>query len=133
MMTIARDGKEGKLVNLSTVAERTSISRRYLEQIVMPLKSANLLTGMSGKRGGYRLARPAEEITIGEIIQASIGPINIVNCANDPDLCDKADCCECRPLYIMINKKIVEALNEFSLADLADPKWADMIGDEIQN
>lgn len=133
MIQITRKGKNGHPVNLSEIAEKTSISRRYLEQVVIPLKSASLVKGMSGKNGGYVLARPAEEITIGDIVQAAIGPINIVECAEDPKSCMKADACECRPLYSLLNQKIVDALNDFTLSDLSDPKWEKKINEEIES
>ncbi len=120
MIQIARNSKEGQPVSLNVIAEQTSVSKRYLEQLVIPLKTAGLIRGISGKNGGYVLARPSDNIRIGEVVQAAIGPINIVNCVNEPDLCLKAELCECRPLYTLINEKIVDAMNEFSLADLAD-------------
>jgi Rrf2 family protein len=124
MIQIARNDKDDKPVKLNDISSRTSISRRYLEQVVIPLRNANLITGMSGKNGGYRLAKPARDIRVGDIVQAAIGPINVVNCANNPDSCSKAEECECRPLYVMLNKKIVGALNELTLRDLSDREWA---------
>ena len=135
MIEIARNsnGNNGDPINLNVVSNQTSISRRYLEQVVIPLRSAALIRGMSGKNGGYRLARPADEIKVGDIIQAAIGKINIVKCIHDPDSCLKTDVCECRPLYYLINRKIVEAINEFTLADLAGEKWADRIKTELES
>lgn len=104
-----------------------------IEQIIIPLRNAGIVTGISGKKGGYVLAKCAEEISAGDIVQTAIGPINIVNCANKPETCENADRCECRPLYIMLNKKIVETLNEFSLSDLADPKWTEKICSELED
>jgi Rrf2 family protein len=122
MIQIARSTRDGKPVNLNDIAGKTGVSRRYLEQVVIPLKNANLLKGMSGKDGGYFTAKSAEEIKVGDIVQAAIGPINIVNCVNDRESCMKVEWCECRPLYLLLNKKITDALNEFTLADLADHK-----------
>ena len=135
MIEIARNsnGNNGDPINLNAVSNQTSISRRYLEQVVIPLRSASLIRGMSGKNGGYRLARPADEIKVGDIIQAAIGKINIVNCVGDPSLCLKTDVCECRPLYSLINRKIIEAMNEFTLADLVDKKWGDRIKTELES
>jgi len=88
---------------------------------------------MSGKEGGYVLAKPAEDIKVGDIIEAAIGPINIVDCVNDPESCMKVGWCECRPLYVLLNRKITDALNEFTLADLADKNWAEMIEKELDS
>lgn len=120
MMVLAREGKGERPVNLGVVAERTAISRPYLEQVVMSLKSAGLLRAISGKNGGHLLARPAKSIRLSEIVEAAIGPINIVECVGDPDSCMKAAGCDCRGLYALINRRVRETFASFTLADLAD-------------
>lgn len=132
MIQIARDGEGNKPVKLSAIAEKTSVSRRYLEQLVIPLKNASLIKGVSGKEGGYVLGRAAREIRIGEIVQASIGPINVVDCVNDPDSCLKVEWCECRPLYVLLNRKITEALNDFTLADMAEHRIEQLVSKELE-
>ena len=119
MVEIAKQSKGGKNVSLSQVAESTDISRKYLEQLAIGLKNASLITGTSGKGGGYVLARPSEEIRIGQIVEAAIGPVNIVECVLEPDTCVAVDDCNCRRIYKRINERIVEVLDDYSLADLA--------------
>jgi Rrf2 family protein len=119
MLDIARFGSEESPVSLSTVAERGDISRGYLEQLALGLRNANLLKAVAGRYGGYRLARPASEITLGRIIEAAIGPINLVECVANPDDCLRSEGCECRQLYALINRRITEVLDEYTLADLA--------------
>ena len=99
------------------------MSRRYLEQLAIVLKSASLIIGKSGKAGGYMLARPASEIMVDQIVEAAIGPINIVECVGQPELCTLSNECECRWLYERINQRVTNALSEFSLAELADKYW----------
>jgi len=120
-------------VSLARVSESTHISRKYLEQVVMSLKNASLLRGVSGKRGGYVLARPPEKITAGEVIEAMIGPINIVDCVGMPESCLKIGVCECREVYVMMNRGIVSALNSFTLKGLAqmNKDHGDCAGDEV--
>lgn len=120
MIQIARNSKADEPLSLTEIAKSTSVSKRYLEQLVIPLKSASLIKGVSGKEGGYLLAKSADYIRVGDIIEASIGPINIVDCVDDPDYCMKAEWCECRPLYAMLNQRIKDAFNSFTLADLAE-------------
>jgi Rrf2 family protein len=120
MLELARAGNGKGPVNLKIISEKTSVSRRYLEQVMIPLKNADLVKGVSGKNGGFVLAKPADQIKVGDIIESAIGKINIVDCVKDPDTCMKTEWCECRPLYLLINSKIVEAMNEFTLADLSD-------------
>jgi len=131
MTVVARETKDGIPINLAEVANRTALSKRYLEQVAISLKNAGLLKGVSGKKGGHLLARPAEDIRLGEIIEASIGTINIVDCVADPDSCMMLDGCECRSLYVLINRRIKETFNAFTLADLAEHRVDTMIKREL--
>jgi len=131
MIVIARQSNGGKPVALDQVARATQISKRYLEQLAIALKNAMLLRGVSGKAGGYLLVRPAGEIKIGQIIEAAIGPINIVDCVRDPTVCLMVDVCECRLIYVLLNCRITQVLNEFSLADLADQDRLKRISREL--
>ena len=131
MMVVAREGDDSTPINLGIVSERTSISRRYLEQVAISLKNANLLRAVSGKKGGHLLTRPAKDILLGEIIEAAIGPINIVECVGDPESCMVLEGCECRSLYVLINQQIRGAFNKYTLADLADHKMAKSVAKEL--
>jgi len=110
-------------VSLASVSERTGISHGYLEQVAVALRSAGLVRGVAGRHGGYKLALPSREISIRRIIEATIGPICVVDCIDEPEACLRSDFCECRVVYALINQRIGEVLDEFSLADLADPTW----------
>jgi Rrf2 family protein len=107
-------------VSLGDVAEHTRISKRYLDQVAIGLKTSSLIRSMRGRAGGYQLGRPAEEISVGQIIEAAIGPINVVECVQRPDTCLKSEYCECRWVYERINDEIVKLLKGMSLAELAD-------------
>jgi len=110
------------------VAQRTGISRRYLEQLIGALRNATLVESVRGRNGGYFLARPPETIKVGQIIEAVNGPIQIVDCITRPELCLIADNCECRLIYQNINAQIIKALNDYSLADLASGLWFEKVG-----
>ena len=119
MVEIAQKTNGDENVSLSQVAESSDLPRRYLEQLAIGLKNASLITGMSGKAGGYVLAKSPSSIRVGQIVEAVIGPINIVDCVLSPEMCLKADFCDCRWIYRHINERITEVLNDYSLADLA--------------
>ncbi len=123
MLDLTRHGGQETPVSLASVSERTGISHGYLEQVAIALRSARLVRGVAGRHGGYKLAKSASDISIRQIIEASIGPICVVDCIDEPEACLRADYCECRVVYSMINQRIGEVLDEFTLADLADPKW----------
>lgn len=134
MLEFARSGGEHEPVSLTAVAERTDLSRGYLEQLALALRHARLLRGVAGRYGGYLLASPASEITVGEVIEASIGPVCVVDCVEDPSSCPRADYCECRVVYRLINNRIAEVLDEYTLADLLDPSWVRSHGGlELEN
>ena len=118
MLDIARHGDDGRPVSLALVSERTGISRSYLEQLAQSLRTARLVRGTAGRYGGYRIARPADEISVGQIIEAAIGPVCVVDCIDDPEGCPRSEYCECRPVYDLINRRVSEVLDEFTLADL---------------
>ena len=119
MVVFARHSDGEEVVSLNEVAKTANVSRRYLEQLVIGLKTRGLVRGKSGKGGGYLLAKPADEITIRDIVESAIGPINIVDCVRQPDECLKADFCECRTLYELINNKITDVMDSVTLSDLA--------------
>ena len=123
MLDVTRHGGEVKPVSLASVSERTGISHGYHEQVALALRGAGLVRGVAGRHGGYKLAMPSRDISIRRIIEATIGPICVVDCVDEPEACLRAEFCECRVVYALINQRIGEVLDEFSLADLADPKW----------
>lgn len=131
MLDIARHGGEETPVSLASVSERTGISHGYLEQVALALRGARLVRGIAGRHGGYKLAVPASDITIRQIIEATIGPVCVVDCIDEPDGCPRADYCECRVVYALINQRIGEVLEEFTLADLADPSWMRETGEAL--
>lgn len=123
MLDVARHGSGAEPVSLAAVAERTGLSRGYLEQLAMALRNARLVRGVSGRHGGYKLTTAPSEITLGRIVEAAIGPIYLVDCLEDPSTCPRAEYCECRVVYALINRRISDVLEEYTLADLIDPRW----------
>jgi len=119
MIEIARATHVDQPVSLERVARRTGISRRYLEQLTRCLRETELVISIRGRSGGYLLARSAEDIKVGQIVEAVIGPINIVDCVMRPEQCLIADVCECREIYKAINERVLQAMNDYSLAQLA--------------
>ncbi len=121
MIEVARSSKSAN-VSLAEVAGRTKISRRYLDQVAMSLRNAALIRGQSGKGGGYQLTKPAANVSVGQIVEAAMGPVNVVECVGRPGTCTKSDRCECRWLYALINRRITDVLEEISLEELANKR-----------
>lgn len=123
MVELARLQKTENLVQLKRIARITGLSNNYLGQLAISLKDDGLLIGVSGKNGGYKLARMPEDITLRQIIRAVQGPILATDCVTNPDLCLNAEFCEARTIWVLVSEKIQEVLEEFTLADLIDKNW----------
>ncbi len=131
MVAIAEKYDGDHAISLADVSKKTSISRRYLEQLAISLKKASLIVGISGKGGGYKLTRPAVKISLGQVVEAAIGPINIVDCVLNPQSCLKSDYCECRWVYQTINERVVGVLDELFLDDLVTHSRSGLLGTKL--
>ena len=108
MIYIAAFGDEEGKIALREVSEREKISLKYLEQLVRPLMHAELLRSVRGKGGGYVLARPADEITAGDILRAAEGTTATVACDGLDDYVDGvtlADLARVPEIHLDIERK----------------------------
>jgi len=119
-LEVHRRGEIGKPVRLSEVARVTNISRRFLEQLAMALKSHSILRGICGRNGGYVLGREADDITIGDVIRAVTGPIELASCNEEPSDCMAAEFCESRVIWKLLEQRVNDVLDEYSIADVLD-------------
>ncbi|MGI6359257.1 MAG: RrF2 family transcriptional regulator [Bacillota bacterium] len=108
-------------IPLRRVAQLEDISEQYLEQIFVDLRKHKLVTGVRGAAGGYRLGRPAAEITAGDILRAVEGPIAPVECVrhNQSGACERANVCVTRELWMRLRDSMSAVLDHTTLADLA--------------
>lgn len=118
MIELARLQGNGRLIQLHRIAKITGLSNNYLAQLAISLKDDGLIIGVSGKKGGYQLARSPEKINVGEIIKAVQGPIYVTECVVNPDICLNAEFCEGRAIWGILTHRIKQTLEEFTLADL---------------
>lgn len=133
MLDISRHTKDDKPIHLSEIARRNNLSKGYLEQLVVSLKNAQLIRSFSGRSGGYRLVKPPEQITLLEIFQAIMGPINLVECVGHPEECIRSDFCECRILWELLHLRITNVLADYSLRDLTDKEGIRRMLEELQD
>ena len=110
---------EDHYIPLKDIADRQGISKKYLEIIVRDLVNGKLVTGISGKGGGYRLSRKPEDIPVGEIIELTEGTMSSVACLeNGAEPCPRADMCETLPMWKEYNKLIHDFFYSKRLSDL---------------
>ncbi|MFH1531682.1 MAG: Rrf2 family transcriptional regulator [Pseudomonadota bacterium] len=120
LLEVFRMGGMEKPVQLSRIAEKSGISRRFLEQVALALRASSLIRGVSGRKGGYLLAKPPSEITMREIVASASGPIRLAECVDHPTACSRSDRCACRTLWCLMQRRLNDILGEITLDLLAD-------------
>ncbi len=109
----------GSYIPLKDIAARQGISKKYLEIIVKEMVAGGLLTGVSGKGGGYRLCRKPEEYPIGEIIELMEGSLATVACLEDgASPCPRAAECPTLPLWAEYDRMTHDYFYGKHLSDL---------------
>ncbi len=127
------------VVPLAEIAEHDGMPLAYLEHLVARLRKAGLLDSRRGSRGGYMLARPADQITMAEVVEALEGSIAPIECISQgPDgtiVCsresDPAHVCPTKLLWTRVRLAIVSTLMQTTLADLLLPTPGDHKEDPI--
>lgn len=112
-------------VRIKEVASCQDISAKYLEQIMIVLKSFGFVDSMRGPRGGYTLARDPKEITVGSIIRAMEGDLSIDCVVSEGGSCDRSANCKAYILWSMIDKSVSEIVDKVTLYDMAQWKVDD--------
>jgi Rrf2 family protein len=105
-------------VNAKRIAEEFSIPQELLAKILQRLAKQRLIMSHNGPKGGYVLTRRPTEITLGEVIRALEGPINIVSCLEESSECPQMERCSLRRPVKKIQAAITQLLDTMSLAEL---------------
>ena len=112
------------LVQLSELAQSEKIPVKFLEQILLALKQGGFLESVRGKYGGYRLARPPEEIFAGQIVRYLDGPLAPIGCVSQTayERCSCPDEAHCglRMLMLDVRNAIANILDRYTLANVAE-------------
>ena len=126
MVRLAELAPEGERATTAWLAEREQLPRKYLEQVLRDLKQAGLVTSRPGPQGGSRLARPAEEISVGEVVRALDGELQPGHCFEEAHGIDEADCpgcwgmttCSMREIWLELGAAMSRVLDGTSIAEL---------------
>ena len=117
MLDLAQHYDQGP-VQIGEVSKRENISVKYLEQLIIPLKKANFIKSLRGPKGGHMLAKPPEEITVGEIVRILEGEINLSSCIEHPEVCDRTTRCLTRGVWEEATKAMYDKLNSVTLSKM---------------
>src|SRR5208282_1949509 len=111
------------LAQVADIAEANAISKKFLDHILTELRRAGLVYSKKGKDGGYALARPASEISVGQIVRVLDGPLAPIQCASVTayrpcDDCGDEKICTVRLMMVKARNAIASVLDNHTLADM---------------
>jgi Rrf2 family protein len=119
-LNLARKAGEGPITGRE-IASSERLPADYVEQILLRLRRAGLVNSTRGARGGYMLARPADEISVRDVIAASeLGTFDL-HCVTHPvgeERCAESQSCSIRPVWMLLQRKIDDVLESVHLGDL---------------
>ena len=111
----------GNYIPLKDIAARQDVSKKYLEIIVKDMVAGGLITGASGKGGGYKLCRRPEDYSVGEILDLMEGSLSLVAClASGTNECPRKSECRTLPMWTEYDNMVHEFFYSKRLSDLMD-------------
>jgi len=117
MLALAR-APEGRLLSVRRIAEEMSIPVRFLPQVMGDLATAGLVAATTGRAGGYRLARPATEVTLLDVVEAAEGDGRRRTCVLRGGPCGLDGHCDVHDAFVTAQDAMLQALSQARLADL---------------
>jgi len=123
MIDLAEHPTEGR-IPLREIAQRQEISEKYLEIILKMLVQEKLVAGLRGKGGGYRLNRPPEAYTVGEILRCTEDTLAPVACLESHQ-CPRAPGCRTLPMWEKLDALVNGFFDSITIADLMNQKQND--------
>jgi Rrf2 family protein len=124
LVDLARNSNQGP-VQMGEISKRQDISVKYLEQLIRPLKQANMVNSVRGPKGGHRLTKKPEDITLGQIVRLFEGQSELVECISNPEKCSMSDDCQVRLAWEDATKVLYEKLDSTTIADLVEGNNSD--------
>lgn len=119
LLELSQHYKQGPLP-LATIGEHQNLSVKYLEQLMGPLKSANIIESVRGAHGGYTLVRPPEKVRMSDVYHCLEGPNTTTDCAEHPETCKRSPDCPVQPIWSDMHRAIMDILNTVTLKDMAN-------------
>lgn len=106
--------------SIKLIAERQGVPEAYLEQLIAILRREKLVISNRGAQGGYRLSRDPREITVGEVLRALEGGLNLVDCLLEEESCGKSCACPSRIVWLKIRDGLNRVVDGITLQDMID-------------
>jgi len=109
-------------IELKEIAKKENISLKYLEQVIIPLRSAGLVKSVRGSKGGYSLAKSPSEICLNDLVEILDGPVNLIECVRDPKACQKSSFCVTRDIWKELSEAIYKIFHSITLEEMVNRK-----------
>ena len=121
LIDMAEHQKDG-YIPLKEIARRQEISEKYLESIIKLLVKDQVLEGLRGKGGGYRLCVGPDQLTVGAVLRLTEGSLAPVACLEAGQNCENAGACSTYPLWQGLDETVRKYLSKFTLVDVLNMK-----------
>ena len=121
MLELASHYGEGP-IELKEIAKKENISLKYLEQVIIPLRSAGVVKSVRGSKGGYSLAKPPSRINLNDLVEILEGPVNLIDCLRDPTVCQKVPLCVTRDIWKEVSEAIYRIFHSVTLEEMVNRK-----------
>ncbi|HOW98462.1 MAG TPA: Rrf2 family transcriptional regulator [Kiritimatiellia bacterium] len=108
--------RAAELATAREIADSCGAPVELLGKVLQALARGGLIESEQGARGGYRLARPADRITLGEVIEVVDGPVHIAACQDDPSRCGQYPTCNIRQPVVRVQRELQDYMYKLSLA-----------------
>ena len=129
IVLLARFAEEprGTTLNAREMAESTGLPQPVVSKMLKTLAGAELLCSQRGAKGGYQLVREPAALSVAELLEVLEGGVALMNCTVGPGHCDQEDSCHVREPWQRINRAVLAALQNVTLAELVQPGWSSLI------
>lgn len=115
---LANDEHRSKACSVAEIAERERIPRQFLEKIIPELIRSGLVRSRRGPHGGYVLARPAEEVTFKDVIEAVEGPISLNVCVGEHAECFLLGACGMNRIWVEGQRRVMDLFQSTTIASV---------------
>jgi len=119
MLALAMHYGAGPLM-VKEISEQQALPPTYLEQLMVLLRKAGLVSATRGAHGGYTLSRPAADITMAEVVEALEGPINLTDCPSGVGCCGQPSTCALKEIWDEAGQALLHVFRGITLANLVE-------------
>ncbi len=133
MLTLAMNETD-QYMTIKSISQQQEISGKYLEQIITVLNRAGYVKSVRGAQGGYKLARPAQDYTVGMILRLIEGSLVPVACMEtDQNTCPRCSQCVTLDIWEQLNEAINSVVDHITLADLVEKQKQKLSAGEAES